>query len=500
MTSIAFIEALAGPLRIESRHLLELLEQPRALGIGQEFRGRISTRLFADDAFVLKLKTPYSLAPDKAEAWCRARLARERAFGIYLPTRHWLVLQQDEGCAIANVTPRHPTLEQTLQACRQAQQERTLLELLERYFECYFGFWTGHGQRQDEGLSNYVVVDGAVYYVDDDLYAQDDLVSFAHGIGHLLRTLELSARQADEIGVRLRQRLVAIDPVLPFSLDEHLAGVFVAEAVQPAMQALREALRSERRRASLESAAQPLSRPLAILADIHANDVALDAVLADMQAHGVEDALVLGDIVGYGPSPAACIARLRERNWRLIRGNHDHAIHLGEASERFNRSARHSIAWTLEQVDAADRAWLGQLPYFWHAGPLYAVHGAPVDASFMNAYVYQTTADHNLDRLVQRGLRLCFHGHSHIQGIWYRRPGGTTRFDKLSLLADLPGPFLVCPGSVGLPRDGARGAQYAIYDPASQQLSFREVPYDRDRLLARAREVDLPDVLMRLFL
>ncbi|MFW6056744.1 MAG: metallophosphoesterase family protein, partial [Chloroflexota bacterium] len=61
-----------------------------------------------------------------------------------------------------------------------------------------------------------------------------------------------------------------------------------------------------------------------IIADIHSNLVALDAVLDDAWgAGGFDRTWVLGDIVGYGPEPAECIARVTARPHVCIAGNHD---------------------------------------------------------------------------------------------------------------------------------------------------------------------------------
>jgi predicted phosphodiesterase len=49
-----------------------------------------------------------------------------------------------------------------------------------------------------------------------------------------------------------------------------------------------------------------------ILADVHGNLAALDAVLAEPH-----DALIcLGDLVGSGPEPGACVGRIRSAGGR----------------------------------------------------------------------------------------------------------------------------------------------------------------------------------------
>ena len=54
---------------------------------------------------------------------------------------------------------------------------------------------------------------------------------------------------------------------------------------------------------------------LAVLSDIHANLVALDAVLEDLSTQAaVDQTWVCGDIVGYGPQPNEVIDRLRQHD------------------------------------------------------------------------------------------------------------------------------------------------------------------------------------------
>ena len=64
-----------------------------------------------------------------------------------------------------------------------------------------------------------------------------------------------------------------------------------------------------------------------VVADIHSNLVALDAVLDEVQRSGGFDELwLLGDIVGYGPDPSGCIERVRAYRCLCVAGNHDFGV------------------------------------------------------------------------------------------------------------------------------------------------------------------------------
>ncbi len=62
---------------------------------------------------------------------------------------------------------------------------------------------------------------------------------------------------------------------------------------------------------------------LAILADIHGNLPALEAVLRDAEQHAIDEIVVAGDLVTHGPHPNEAMRLLRAGHSRMIRGNGD---------------------------------------------------------------------------------------------------------------------------------------------------------------------------------
>jgi predicted phosphodiesterase len=61
----------------------------------------------------------------------------------------------------------------------------------------------------------------------------------------------------------------------------------------------------------------------AILADIHGNLTALDAVLAAIDAEGIERVICLGDVATLGPQPHGVVVRLRALGCPIVMGNTD---------------------------------------------------------------------------------------------------------------------------------------------------------------------------------
>ena len=60
---------------------------------------------------------------------------------------------------------------------------------------------------------------------------------------------------------------------------------------------------------------------LAVLADIHGNLPALEAVSMDMAQFEVDHVVVAGDSVNVGPFSREVLKLVSERNWATIRGN-----------------------------------------------------------------------------------------------------------------------------------------------------------------------------------
>src|SRR5215203_3386332 len=106
---------------------------------------------------------------------------------------------------------------------------------------------------------------------------------------------------------------------------------------------------------------------VAVLSDIHANLVALDAVLT--AAGSVDAVWHLGDVVGYGPDPDAVVERLASVGAVGVRGNHDAAACGGNEIEWFNPDARSAMDWTRAAVGPAALEWLSAQPERRTEGP-----------------------------------------------------------------------------------------------------------------------------------
>jgi len=238
---------------------------------------------------------------------------------------------------------------------------------------------------------------------------------------------------------------------------------------------------------------------LALLSDIHGNLQALDACLEHAQDQQAQRYAFLGDLVGYGADPSAVVARIQalaQDGAEVIKGNHD-AMAVQPPADVQNVGAT-TAAWTHQQLDAAQRAWLDARPLQVQLDKLLLVH-ASADAPERWRYVYdERAATASLDAATALpGVRYVFGGHVHEQSLYYRgSTAGLMKFKPQPGVA-VPVPphrqWLCTVGSVGQPRDGRPDAMYALLDTDRWQLSFFRVAYDTVAAANAIRAAGLPD-------
>lgn len=235
---------------------------------------------------------------------------------------------------------------------------------------------------------------------------------------------------------------------------------------------------------------------LALLGDIHANLPALEAVLADIDARSdVDTILHAGDLVGYGPWPNETVALLWERRIAGVSGNYDSTVatdheHCGCRYEnpRQEELSHRSYEWTLAQVWAETKRFLGSLPFRLDVRPggghgsgpqLTLFHGAPTRNTL---YLDADRPDEFLATMARKaaareGDLLAF-GHTHIP--WRR---------------EVDGVHFLNVGSVGKPKDGDWRAAYALFEFMDGRVPLSEivrVEYDVERIAAAIPECGLP--------
>jgi diadenosine tetraphosphatase ApaH/serine/threonine PP2A family protein phosphatase len=240
---------------------------------------------------------------------------------------------------------------------------------------------------------------------------------------------------------------------------------------------------------------------LALLADVHANLPALEAVLEDVAAQGVERCVCLGDLVGYNAEPAACVTRVRAQVTLVVAGNHDVDCVRNDSLPGTNAVARQVQAWTRAQLDLEALDYLAGLPNVaCDPAGFVAAHGCFLNSLYYTGYVTGTMLGANLAAVAARPEwpSVAFVGHTHVpmcgwitaQGEVHEAPArGHLRWPSSAPAV------LLNPGSVGQPRDGDPRAAYGVFDPEAGSFEFRRVRYDVEASAAAILAAGLPAVL-----
>jgi len=473
---------------------------PVQLGHGMTFTGRPETLIRYNDRYVLKFPSKDVFDKDHAQRRIRHFAERDRRFGIVHPDKTWLGVREQDKYLIANLTPRLEPLHTLLPAVDDTELR---LRGLETVIDRALCLAARFAYSLDPGLSNFGMDgDGGIFYLDDEYYKGSDTAFLVQTIQLWFRSYDWLAESAAE---RLGDTLGSL--MLEYFHDKHLLRSLYEELRNARFQ-------DPRTKSNYDAFLNGLTKDLsptgalfhsrnkdpriAVLADIHANLPALEAVLDDVREQDIGHVMVLGDIVGYGPFPAACVSLIRGRDFKVLKGNHDHGIANGSFEKGFSRYAAWVAGWSHCHLDDDMLCWLDELPLHIDGPRWLALHGAPCDRHFFYGYVYQMTYEQNLDVLKSRNIPICFHGHTHIPGVYHEDDEGRGfRTPELEISLEGNRASLVCPGSVGQPRNGSTDAQYMVFDSQRCTVSLRKVPYDIQQTLDAMRQEGFPETLIQ---
>lgn len=222
---------------------------------------------------------------------------------------------------------------------------------------------------------------------------------------------------------------------------------------------------------------------IALLADIHGNLAALEAVLADIAATGGADTiLVLGDVAVGGPQPAQVIARLRQAGCVVIQGNTDTFYGEGTAAGHAAGAAVAAVMQAQAPLAVEEIGYLLGLPFSWQADlgggeSLLGVHGSP---RRQDEAIRPDVAEEALEEMLA-GVTATVLAFGHTHRAMVRRHGAIT---------------LVNPGTVGrrIAPDLDPRAAYAVVSQQNGRLevALRRVAYEPAGTLAAAKERGMP--------
>ena len=154
-----------------------------------------------------------------------------------------------------------------------------------------------------------------------------------------------------------------------------------------------------------------------IISDLHSNLEAVRAVLDEGKRLGIQKYLCLGDIVGYNADPSACLEKVRESNWPVVKGNHDEDASGEHSLDSMNPVAAAALEWTRDQLTLEQRDWLRTVRMVRQVEDFTVVHSTLDQPQSWN---YVTNKFDAMSNFSYQFTNLCFHGHTHVPRIFVR--------------------------------------------------------------------------------
>lgn len=212
---------------------------------------------------------------------------------------------------------------------------------------------------------------------------------------------------------------------------------------------------------------------IAVLADIHGNLPAFNAVLKDIERHNVDKFILAGDYTGDCPQHNEVLKKVRELDAYVINGNREKYLlnYLKGLNKEWNEYKQMaSVLWTYNNMDKENMEYISGLPEqlnisFDRMDSIRVVHGSPFNIS------EQLFPDKYPERLekslkgIEESVLIC--GHTH-------EPWSKVAYNKL----------IVNPGSVGVHWNKNKAAEYATltWNGDKWVASHHEVEYDLKEL------------------
>jgi predicted phosphodiesterase len=219
---------------------------------------------------------------------------------------------------------------------------------------------------------------------------------------------------------------------------------------------------------------------IAVLADIHGNLPALEAVAAEIYKLAPDLVVVAGDFQNRGPNPREVTEFVAKSGWTLLRGNHeDYVIRQSQDTGTRDLTDYYNwlpARWTADLTSDFVES-IKQLPIATTLiGPdqlsITIAHGSPRSN---NEGFFPTTTDTRAKEMIGNDPPsvLCV-GHSHIPFV---RQVNTT--------------LLVNVGAVGFPFDGDRRASFGILTWGGDrwEVEIRRIEYAVEKVLAEFERV-----------
>lgn len=233
---------------------------------------------------------------------------------------------------------------------------------------------------------------------------------------------------------------------------------------------------------------------VAVLADIHGNFDALQAVVKDLKSVSVDRVISLGDNIGYGPEPDKVAGLLRRSGFESVLGNHEYALFDQRARRWLNFQAAENNEVMEELLSEEHLEFCRNLPFSIEFAGGYFVHGFPKDNVFL--YLHRQNDERVAQMFEKLGAEVVFVGHTHrLQLVTYDGKKVSRRKLTRELVTLEKGKrYIVNCGSVGQPRDGDNSAKYVVWNSDAATIEVRYVPYDTEETKKKIKGRGFPEV------
>lgn len=206
---------------------------------------------------------------------------------------------------------------------------------------------------------------------------------------------------------------------------------------------------------------------IGLLADIHSNLQALEAVVKEARAEMIEHFVVAGDFIGYYLYPSEVIDLVSNLPLSAVKGNHEELLSSvvdGKKNlEEINILQQAGVEKAIKTFQARHYDFIRSLVHpnivLLGGRRVLVCHGHPRD---IDKYVYPNQLDSFCAEEFLEDFDLVVMGHTHYPAL-QNCYGGTV---------------VVNPGSVGQQRSGVLGAHWATYNCITAEVEFKTTEYD----------------------
>ena len=222
---------------------------------------------------------------------------------------------------------------------------------------------------------------------------------------------------------------------------------------------------------------------IGVIADVHANLNALEAVFEDAKSRGITVFLNAGDVVGFGAFPNEVVEALYSRNALSVIGNLD--LEVLDKNKKGKGLKKFSTEFARKELKKSHETYLRALPFKAELEvarkKLLMIHGTP-DA--VDEHLLHDAPIERFQEIAKTSRAdVIIVGHSHEQ------------FTK-----EVDGALFINPGSVGRPGDGNPQAAYAEITSNPFSVELIRVNYDVEAAADGLRRRGAPESYAQMLL